>query len=213
MRRVRLIIITVIILTILSLYANETSTLFLEEDYTPNNLLRLHVIANSNSLEDQALKRVIRNEIIKESKSLFLDITNISEASNIIKENLDYLTGIAQNKIKSLGKDYDVNIVVGEFDFPTRSYGNLTLAKGRYQAVRVIIGEGSGANWWCVLFPPLCFVDSVDKVDPKLIRANQEERLSSIEVEFKFKFLEILEKRPEWLEENLKLANIFSLKD
>lgn len=128
-------------------------------------LIRLHVIANSNSYEDQTLKLHVRDVIVNEMKARFNQANNREEAEEIVQASLKEIQELAINQLSREGKDYQVAIMVGDYDFPTKNYGNFTLPAGNYHAVRVVIGEGKGNNWWCVLFPPLCFVDSVKTLE------------------------------------------------
>jgi stage II sporulation protein R len=127
--------------------------------YTADNLIRLHVVANSDSDEDQALKRRVRDALLQKMSPVFARSATQSEARDRIIENLDEIRVLAQDKVRESGFDYPVNVEFGVFPFPTRVYGDTVLPAGKYQALRVVIGEGQGQNWWCVLFPPLCFVD------------------------------------------------------
>lgn len=129
------------------------------EAYNQYNLIRFHVIANSDSDRDQALKRKVRDLIVKEMTSEFSKAKNLDEARKITKVHLEEIGSIAAEEVKAWGEDYPVSVRLGNFDFPVKTYGELTLPAGNYEAVRVVIGQGQGANWWCVLFPPLCFVD------------------------------------------------------
>ena len=115
-------------------------------------IVRLHVIANSNEDADQLLKLKVRDAILKRASD---DFTKKSDVIN----NLDIYREISQSVIDECGCDYDVKVEYGNFEFPTKHYENISLPAGNYDAVRIIIGEGKGENWWCVLFPPLCFVD------------------------------------------------------
>jgi stage II sporulation protein R len=124
-----------------------------------NNLIRLHVIANSDSDEDQELKYQVRDQLLLSFGDIFRDAQTIGEARNLINESLDDLKGIASREINRQGFDYPVDASLGIASFPTKVYGDLVYPAGEYEALRVVIGEGSGANWWCVMFPPLCFVD------------------------------------------------------
>lgn len=132
-----------------------------------NKLIRLHVIANSNTFYDQQLKYQIKDQIVTETAFLFNQANNIDEARKIADANTERIKQIAMNEIKRQGFDYQVNVIRGNFDFPKKTYTikdkgevtSLTLPAGRYEAVRVVIGSGRGANWWCVLYPPLCFVN------------------------------------------------------
>src|SRR5690554_1101056 len=123
-----------------------------------DHLIRLHVLANSDSEGDQALKYMVKDAIVKEMANKFSYSESIDESREILLATLPRVENIASNTLKDLGSDYNVNAQYGRFFFPTKYYGNFSLPAGEYEAVRVVIGEGKGANWWCVLFPPLCFV-------------------------------------------------------
>jgi len=127
--------------------------------YNQDNLIRFHVIANSDTPRDQALKRRVRDLIVQEMSPSFSKAKNIAEARKIARTNLAAIEDIAGKEVSAWGEDYKVKAVLGRYSFPTKSYGKFTLPAGEYEAVRVIIGQGAGANWWCVLFPPMCFVD------------------------------------------------------
>ncbi len=127
--------------------------------YDRQNLLRLHVVANSDSARDQALKMRIRDLVGQKMAAEFAGVRDIREARRVAAAHLDEIRALAENEVRAWGESYAVQVRLGSFDFPLKTYGQLTLPAGEYQAVRVIIGRGRGANWWCVLFPPLCFVD------------------------------------------------------
>ena len=127
--------------------------------YNTHNLIRFHVVANSDSDRDQALKRRVRDLVVQRMAPEFSKAKNLNDARIIAKSHLGEIKEIAMKEIKLWGKDYPVSVMLGRFDFPVKTYGKLTLPAGNYEAVRVVIGKGQGANWWCVLFPPLCFVD------------------------------------------------------
>lgn len=131
----------------------------LETVYPSNQLIRLHIVANSDCSVDQELKRKIRDEIIRCFTPDLLGAQNIDAARRFTLANLDHIQAIASREIKAQGKNYPVNVQLGSFTFPTKHYGPFVLPAGEYESVQVIIGSGGGANWWCVLFPPLCFVD------------------------------------------------------
>lgn len=121
-----------------------------------DSVLRLHVIANSDSDADQALKLKVRDALLEHSSDLFMSCGDRSEAALVIEENRGLLEEIARNTIIAEGYDYPVAIELGEEKYPTRSYGEVCFPAGNYLSLRVIIGEGEGQNWWCVLFPPMC---------------------------------------------------------
>jgi len=128
-----------------------------------DSVLRLHVIANSDSLTDQALKIEVKNRIVTTMQSEFGAARSQQEARQLALRNKAELEETARQVISDYGYSYPVQVEVGEYDFPTKTYGDFVLPQGKYEAVRVVIGEGQGQNWWCVLFPPLCLVSSSDQ--------------------------------------------------
>ena len=120
------------------------------------NVLRLHVIANSDSDEDQQLKLKVRDAIIETGALLFDECDNKEEAAVIAKEQSAHLTETAKRVVRDEGKAYAVSVEIGQEVYPTRTYENATLPAGEYLSLRVVIGEGAGHNWWCVVFPPMC---------------------------------------------------------
>ncbi len=121
--------------------------------------IRFHVVANSDSPEDQALKLRIRDRLLERFGEEFANIDSIEMGRNKIKDSIDEIERIAFLEIKRSGKSYPVQVQFGRFSFPTKAYGNLVLPAGEYEALKVVIGNGEGSNWWCVMFPPLCFID------------------------------------------------------
>jgi stage II sporulation protein R len=125
----------------------------------PSEAVRLRVLANSDSAQDQWLKRQVRNEIVKEMKTWVHKPRTIQEARVMIHQNLPSFQQLAKSTIQQAGLSYPVKVTFGQVPFPTKLYGNQVYAAGKYEALLVTIGSGNGGNWWCVLFPPLCFVD------------------------------------------------------
>lgn len=167
-----------------------------------NNIFRLHVIANSDSHEDQNLKYIVRDNLIEYMNSICKNCLNKQEAISIASKHIEDFKKIALNTIKNQGFDYDVKISIGNFEFPTKDYGDISLPAGFYDALRVEIGSGKGKNWWCVMFPPLCFVDASSGIVPdeskKELQNNlSEEGFSLISdqsnptIQFKFKLIEL----------------------
>lgn len=196
----------ILIILILFLSYIFTSLFFYSDAVTNNiskNVFRLHVIANSNSEEDQNLKYKVRDELIKYMKSISSNISTKDEALTLVNNNLDTFQAIASNVIIENGFDYPVKIEVGNFDFPTKTYGDISLPAGFYDALKVEIGEAQGRNWWCVMFPSLCFVDVSNGIVPEESKENLQSNLdyedynliSSDDAEYKIKFklVEILE--------------------
>ncbi len=132
-----------------------------------DSVLRLHVIADSNTATDQALKLKVRNRVLKETGTFYSNTSNRAEAIQSIKTHIDEIAQAAQDEVQRNGYHYPVQVEVGQFAFPTKSYGNVMLPAGKYEAVRVKIGSGQGENWWCVMFPPLCFVNGVAELPPE----------------------------------------------
>ena len=120
------------------------------------NVLRLHVLANSDSEEDQELKLKVRDAVLEYTESIFEPCTNKEEAQKILNENLDAIRDIAQDTVYSGGYDYEVSIELGEEEYPTKNYESCCFPSGKYTSLRIMIGSAQGKNWWCVLFPPLC---------------------------------------------------------
>ncbi len=165
------------------------------------SVARLHVLANSDSEEDQALKLKVRDSILKQMEDSMKNCTTVEDAKKSLEENKDEILNTAKNCINSLGYDYDVSIELGEEQYPTRIYENVSLPAGAYYSVRVKIGQGEGKNWWCVLFPPLCvstaIADNSDELASVGLTPNEVNILTNSEepeYEIKFKFLEFLKK-------------------
>lgn len=151
----------IIIITVMVLFTGY----FLEYYQQPLNksVLRLHVVANSDNTGDQLLKLAVKDDIVTLMKKEFQKTSDVNMAKSQAIELIPIIEKTAREEIRNQGYDYPVKVSVGEYAFPTKSYGNFVLPQGDYQAVKVIIGEGEGRNWWCVLFPPLCLVSSSDQ--------------------------------------------------
>lgn len=119
--------------------------------------IRLHVIANSDSEEDQAVKLKVRDAVLKAAGEL-ISVETAAEARGEIMRSGGALAEAAERTLRENGMDYGASLYLGRFDFPDRTYGNELYPAGRYEALRVVLGEGAGQNWWCVVFPPLCLV-------------------------------------------------------
>ena len=169
-----------------------------------NSVFRLHVIANSDSEQDQDLKYIVRDNLLDYMNTICKNCTTKEEAINLAIENKDVFEQIALDTIYKQGYNYSVKVNIGEFEFPTKTYGDISLPAGLYDALRVEIGEAKGQNWWCVMFPPLCFVDVTSGVVPdeskqEMKDSMPEEEYSLIsktdnsEINFKFKLIEFFE--------------------
>lgn len=124
-----------------------------------SEILRFHVRANSDTEEDQMLKMAVKEDVIRYLKPLMMECKNVSESKDVIVSNLQNIYTVAVDTIVEQGYDYDVKVYLTEETFPAKSYGDMTFPEGDYQALRIDIGEANGKNWWCVMYPPLCFVD------------------------------------------------------
>lgn len=131
-----------------------------------DSVFRLHVIANSDSEEDQNLKYKVRDAVLEYMETISANCSSKDEVIQIAYEYKDKFHEIAENVIKENGYNYSVDIKIGNFEFPTKTYGDISLPAGYYDALRIEIGEASGQNWWCVMFPPLCFVDVTSGIVP-----------------------------------------------
>lgn len=137
-------------------------------DETLPMLVRLHVSANSESLHDQQVKMRVRDELLAYLEPQLVGVAGREEAIATIKTQLGQLTAIAANCLQQQGEEYGASLQVGEFNFPAKHYGPFTLPAGRYQALNVTLGTGSGRNWWCVVFPPLCLTTEVCHPDQQV---------------------------------------------
>lgn len=122
-----------------------------------DKLIRLHVIANSDSEYDQNMKLFVRDAVINKLKSLLSDAKTRDEAAVIISNSTDIIRSAAGNAVNEFGGNYDVNVSLLNENFSTREYETFSLPAGEYLSLKVTIGEGAGKNWWCVVFPPICF--------------------------------------------------------
>lgn len=169
-----------------------------------NNFFRLHILANSDSDIDQELKLRVRDAILEYMDTLCYNDISKDEAIEITNNNLNKFKSIAENVIKSYGFNYPVNLEIGSFYFPTKKYGNISLPAGYYDGLKIEIGNAKGQNWWCSLFPPLCFVDISSGIIDDELTYNLKENLSSEEfaivtnnstpIKVKFKLVELLSK-------------------
>lgn len=176
-----------------------------------NSVFRLHVIANSDTKEDQDLKYKVRDGLIEYMKTLTSSNNTKEEVIKIASEHKEDFKNIAKKIVVDNGYDYEINIEIGNFSFPTKTYGDISFPSGFYDALKVEIGNSKGQNWWCVMFPPLCFVDVNSGVVPDESKENLEENLSEEEynlisndsdiTNFKFKIVELFENI------GIKLAN------
>lgn len=166
----------------------------------PRDVVRLHVVANSNGAEDQAVKLLVRDAVLEEAARWYQGAGSMEEASSQLCTHLQFIAGAARQVLGEQGVGYSATAQMTEMYFPTRDYGDFRLPAGRYRTLRVTLGEGAGKNWWCVVFPSLC-----------LPAATQEEALLTLpegerqvveggqDVQVKLKAVELWESLREWL--------------
>ncbi|MBQ8140509.1 MAG: stage II sporulation protein R [Clostridia bacterium] len=130
-----------------------------------DSVVRLHVLANSDTEEDQALKLKVRDKVLEKSAEILSGCASRDEAIALISQNISLLENAAAEAIEAEGCDYPVRIELGEEEYPTKNYEQFCFPSGSYVSLRVLIGNAEGQNWWCVLFPPLCLSAATDKKD------------------------------------------------
>ena len=136
-----------------------------------DHVLRFHVLANSDSEEDQALKRKVRDALLQEINKELPDDADLSDTKAYLSSHEALLQETACRIVRQNGFDYPVEFRLEPWYFPTKTYGDMTFPSGTYDAFRVIIGKGEGKNWWCVLYPSLCFIDSTYSIVPDSSKA------------------------------------------
>ena len=168
----------------------------------PDRVLRLHILANSDSEEDQALKLKVRDRIVTESAGLFDQVTDRESARAVVEKNMDALREAAQDEVYRQGYSYPVSMELTHMYFTTRVYGETAMPAGYYEALRVTIGAGAGHNWWCVIFPAMCLpvAEESQELDGVLNEEQMEivEEGESAQYEIKFKALEWYEQIVDW---------------
>ncbi len=145
--------------TIFSYITPATETASAKEQVIPEDAIRLRILANSNSETDQAVKRQIRDEVKANMDGWVGGISSGEEAHDVIKDHIDEVKQIAETEMEKSGLDQSVDVKLGKADFPTKLYGDYLYPAGQYEALIITLGAAEGNNWWCVLYPPLCFLD------------------------------------------------------
>ena len=168
------------------------------QDQLADKVVRLHVLANSDSEEDQALKLRVRDRVLERATELLEQSADRQEAEALLRGNLLELENLAAEEIAAAGYDYPVTAELTDTTFPTREYDGFTLPAGEYLALRIVIGEGAGQNWWCVVVPPLCTTASADVPAYALAAGLTQEDVNLITEEpgyvLKFKTVELWER-------------------
>ncbi|HBN10992.1 MAG TPA: stage II sporulation protein R [Ruminococcus sp.] len=169
-------------------------------DELQQNVLRMHIIANSDSVDDQQLKLKVRDELLSHSDEIFSDCYNISDAENNIKNKFELIEKIANDTIRKNGFSYHAKAELVNMEFAAKVYNDITMPAGTYDALRITIGNAEGHNWWCVMYPPLCL--PVEGVAEEYFDDGEQDILYNPDkYEIKFKCLEIFEKLNEKIPE------------
>ena len=170
--------------TILNLYMPKTEAVAKDSIVIPAEAIRLRILANSDSAQDQEIKRKVRDAVNAQITLWVQDLTSLDKAKTVITSNLPEVQAIAEKVVAEQGSTQSVNVEFGKVQFPTKLYGEFLYPAGEYQAILITLGEGTGANWWCVLYPPLCFLDfsngvavQSDGFEDKAYAAEKEEQV------------------------------------
>ena len=159
------------------------------EEKVFDNVIRLHILADDNSEEAQSIKLKVRDAILSECGNIFSDSCDIITAEENIYENIAVIEEISNRVLTENGCNYKATAELGNEDYPTRDYGEFSLPAGNYKSLRVKLGEASGNNWWCILFPPLCTKASSD-LSSSGIAERDTEVFKRPKYKFRFKLLE-----------------------
>lgn len=165
-----------------------------------NEIIRFHVLANSDTVIDQGVKLDVKNKVVKELQKDLADVSTVNEARMVISSKLDDIEHMAEDVLKQKGFDYEATVQLTKDYFPVKAYGDLVFPQGDYEALEIKIGKAKGKNWWCVLFPSLCFVDQTYQVVPDKSKDLLKDKLTEDEydsllsgesdVEYKLKVVE-----------------------
>lgn len=159
-----------------------------------NDVFRLHILANSDSESDQALKLKVRDKVLETTKELFNSAESKEQAERLVSENLQTIANTAYREVLNNGSTYKVTARITKMYFTTRRYKNYTLPSGMYDALRITIGSGKGHNWWCVMYPSLCVSPQPDEDAKRALDQNEYEVVHDEHTEYKFKIIEFFEK-------------------
>lgn len=158
------LLISLVLTSFLTVFSKEYSKKV--QDDLASSVIRFHVIANSDLEEDQELKRKVRDVVLQNMKDSLNNSDDINETRVILSDNIDYIEQLSREVILKWNKNYDVKVRLCQSNFPTKRYGDIVLPPGEYETLKIELGEAKGHNWWCVMFPPMCFVDATHGVVP-----------------------------------------------
>lgn len=174
------------------------------QDALARKMIRLHVIANSDSAEDQALKLEVRDRVLDFTTTVLQRSADIEDAQLRLREELTRIESIARQEISAQGYDYQVTAQLASTEFPLKEYDGFSLPAGEYMALRLVIGEGEGQNWWCVVYPPLCTAAATDMPRTAIQAGLTDDDINLITEEdtgyvLKFRSVELWEQLRQWL--------------
>ena len=173
-------------------------TMISDRQRLSNELIRLHVVANSNSQTDQSMKLFVRDAVTESLKHDLMDVGDVEQAMQYIREKLPYIQSVAEAALESIGYDMPVSVSLCREAFNTRFYDTFTLPAGIYHSLRIVIGEGQGKNWWCVIFPDFCIPASGEGFETVAVGAGFPKELggalSGEEYELRFGILDVMGK-------------------
>ena len=196
------ICIFLLLICVLNLYSCTSSKILEDTSSTEelvyediaDKIIRFHVIANSNTEEDQALKLKVRDKVIEFVANNLRESKSLDESRQFIIDNKSTMEDIAKAIINENGYSYNVTSTLSKENFPDKIYGDVVFPQGEYEAYRILIGDAKGENWWCVMFPPLCFVDGTKEAidSSEVVKSIDEKEKINNKIKFKFKIFEIL---------------------
>ena len=176
-RKIQLIIFLIICIGV------SVGIFFNKKDSLNKKVIRFHVLANSDSNLDQGVKLKVKDNVIKYIHPLLKESSSLDESRKILNENKDEIINIANKTLRENGQDYVATAEMTKQQFPVKSYGNIVFPSGEYEAFRILLGKAEGKNWWCVMFPPLCFVDVKNALADDEMEEELKKTLSDSEIE------------------------------
>ncbi len=194
-----LAIIAVVLMGLNSYSKNKTESI---QKSIASKILRFHVLANSDEESDQDVKLLVRNAVGTYLKPYLSESNSLEETKQIVNEKMEEIINVSQQTLKDNGFDYSVSAKITTTEFPEKKYGEYTFPEGEYEALQIILGKGEGHNWWCVLYPEMCFRGSVYEIVDEEAKEELREVLTAEEYEtvfnggkyeIRFKVLEFLE--------------------
>lgn len=189
MRKLKIFIPIFLILLLISGIAKPIIT----SESISQKVFRLHILANSDSQHDQNLKLLVKDEILKLSTELFTDAKSVNDARHIAEDNIKAFENTAQQVVEANGYSYNISVTTDKEYFNTRKYDGFIMPAGEYNTLKIIIGNGEGHNWWCVMYPSVCISGCTDDFD-EIMNDEEKEMLTSSKFIPKFKIIEIYER-------------------